>query len=77
VQQREALVLQLVCSDLDGVRVRNLELDARLRYQTISRPVRGAEAGLRSLSQRPDAEGLTTVDVFTVQIAVTFRWGQG
>jgi hypothetical protein len=28
---------------------------------------------LRSLSQGPDAEGLATVDVFTVQVAVGFR----
>src|SRR6478609_3478563 len=54
VQQREALLLQLVRTDLDGVSVGDLEL----------------EAGLRSLRQWPDAEALTTVDVFTVQIVI-------
>src|SRR5712671_4702453 len=56
VEQREALLLQLVRCDLDGLSVRDLELDARLC----------------SLSQGPDPEGLATVDVFTVQVAVTF-----
>src|SRR6266511_2111310 len=50
--------------------VRDLELDARLRHRSIRWPVRGAEAGLCSLSQGPDAEALTTVDVFTVQIVI-------
>ena len=54
------------------VSVRDLELDARLRHRPLHWPVRRAEARLRSLSQRPDPEGLATVDVFTVQVAVTF-----
>ena len=36
-------------------------------------PVRRAEARLRSLSQRPEPEGLAAVDVFAVQVAVSFR----
>ena len=70
VQQREALLLQLVRTDLDGVSVGDLELDARLRHRSISWPIGSAEAGLRSLRQWPDAEALTTVDVFTVQIVI-------
>jgi len=58
VWQREASVLQLVRSDLDGANVRDLELDARPRHRTTDRPDRRAAPGLRSLSQRPDAEGL-------------------
>ena len=49
------------------------ELDARLRHGPLCWPVRRAEARLGSLSQRPDPEGLATVDVFAVQVAVTFR----
>jgi hypothetical protein len=49
VHQRVALFFQLVRSDLDGVSVRDLELDARLRHRSIGWPVRGAEAGLCSL----------------------------
>src|SRR5258708_23106946 len=72
VEQREALLLQLVRCDLDGLSVRDLELDARLWHRPLHWPVRRAEARLRSLSQGPDPEGLATVDVFTVQVAVTF-----
>ena len=36
VQQREAHVFQLVRSDLDGVNIGDLELDARLRHRSIS-----------------------------------------
>src|SRR5262245_38904623 len=76
VQKREALLLQLVCCDLDGAGVRDLELDAGLRHRQLNWPVRRAKARLRSLSEGPDAEGLAAVDVFTVQVAVGFR-GQG
>src|SRR6478672_13648368 len=55
VQQREALLLQLVRCDLDGVGVRDLELDASLRHRPLNWPVRRAKARLRSLSQGPDA----------------------
>src|SRR5712691_11772506 len=72
VEQREALLLQLVRCDLDGLSVRDLELDARLWDRPLHWPVRGAEARLRSLRQGPDPEGITTVDVFAVQVAVTF-----
>jgi hypothetical protein len=41
-----------------------------LRHRSISWPIGSAEAGLRSLRQWPDAEALTTVDVFTVQIVI-------
>ena len=58
VQQPEALLLQLVRCDLDGVGVRDLELDAGLRHRRLNGPVRRAKARLRSLSQGPDAEGL-------------------
>lgn len=42
-------------------------------HRPLNWPVRRAKARLRSLSQGPDAEGLATVDVFTVQVAVGFR----
>src|SRR5450756_2870367 len=58
VEQREALLLQLVRCDLDGLSVRDLELDARLWHRPLHWPVRRAEACLRSLSQGPDPEGL-------------------
>ncbi|MDT5347859.1 MAG: hypothetical protein QOH91_1146, partial [Mycobacterium sp.] len=58
VQQREAPLLQLVRCDLDGVGVRDLELDAGLRHRPLNWPVRRAKARLRSLSQGPDAEDL-------------------
>jgi len=67
VEQREALLLQLVRCDLDGLSVRDLELDARLWHRPLHWPVRRAEACLRSLSQGPGPEGLATVDVFAVQ----------
>jgi hypothetical protein len=73
VQQREPLLFQVVRSDLDGVNIGDLELDAHLRQRSISWPVRGSEAGLGSLSQGPDAEALTAVDVFAVQVPVSFR----
>src|SRR5258708_33932333 len=72
VEQREALLLQLGRCDLDGLRVRDLELDARLWHRPLHWPVRRAEARLRSLSQGPDPEGLATVDVFPGQVTVTF-----
>src|ERR1035441_5296310 len=72
VEQREALLLQLVRCDPDGLSVRALDLDARLWPRPLHWPVRRAEARLRSLSQGPDPEGLATVDVFAVQVAVTF-----
>src|SRR5258708_7129633 len=72
VQQREALVLQLVRSDPDGVSVRGLEIDPRLRHRPLHWPVRRAEARPCSLGQGPDPEGLAPLDVFAVQIAVTF-----
>ena len=68
MQQREALVFQLVPSDLDGVNIGDLELEAHLRNRSISWPVSGSEAGLGSLIQRPDAEALTAVDVFAVRL---------
>ena len=34
---------------------------------------RGAETGLRNLSQGPDAEGLATAHVFTMPVLVSFR----
>jgi hypothetical protein len=70
VQQREALLLQLVRTNLDGVSVGDLELDARLRHRSISWPIGSAEAGLCSLRQWPDADALATADVFTVQIVI-------
>ena len=70
VQQREALLLQLVRTDLDGVSVGDLELDARLRHRSISWPFGSAEAGLRSLRQWSHAKTLATADVFTVQIVL-------
>jgi hypothetical protein len=54
------------------VSVRDLELDDRLWHRPLHWPARRAQARLRSLSQGPDPEGLATVDVFTVQVAVTF-----
>src|SRR5260370_4208563 len=72
VEQREALLLQLARCDLDGLRVRDLELDARLWHRPLHWPVRRAEAPLRSLSQSPAPQGLATADVFTVHVAVTF-----
>ena len=69
-------VLQLIGSDLDGVSVGNLELDARLGYRPIIWPVRRAEAGSRSLGQRPDPEGLASFNAFAVQVAATLP-GQG
>src|SRR5664279_5834647 len=48
-------------------------LDTRLRHRSISWPVRGSEAGLGSLSQGPDAEALAAVDVFAVQVPVSFH----
>jgi hypothetical protein len=76
VEQREALLLQLVRSGLDGVSVRDLKLDTRLWHRSLSWPVSRAEARLRSLSQGLDAEVLAAVDVFTVQVVVTFRRGE-
>ena len=51
VEQREALLLQLVRCGLDGLRISDLELDARLWHRPLRWPVRRAEARLRSLSQ--------------------------
>src|ERR1700689_2878499 len=73
VEQREALLLQFVRCALDGLSVRDLELEARLRHGPFRGPVRRAEARLRGLSQGPDPEGLAAVDVLTVQVAVAFR----
>jgi len=54
-------------SDADAIlTVRDLELDACLRHRSVRRPFRGAEAGLRSLAERPDAEALAAVDVLAV-----------
>ena len=69
VQQREALLLQLVRTDLDGVSVGDLELDAGLRHRSISWPIGSAEARLRSLRQWPDTEALTTVDALRVRVS--------
>jgi len=51
VEQREALLLQLVRHDLHGVSIRDLELDAHRRPRPLTWPVTGTDAGLRSLSQ--------------------------
>src|SRR5260370_21792173 len=61
VEQREALLLQLVRCDLDGLSVRDLEFDARLWHRPFHWPVRRSEARPPSLGQGPSPEGLATL----------------
>src|SRR5690349_9752873 len=66
VEKGEPLLGQFLGSDPHAVGVRDLELDACLRHRSVRRPFRGAEAGLRSLAERPDAEAVAAVDVLAV-----------
>ena len=68
VQQLEALSLELGGCSLDGRGVGDLELDAGLGDRTVLWPLPGAEAGLRSLRQRPDTEMLATADLLAAEI---------
>src|SRR5437868_15394023 len=49
MKQTEAVLLQLLGSDLDRVSIRHLELDARLWHRPVTRPLGCAEARLRGL----------------------------
>jgi len=66
VEKGEPVLGQFLGCDPHAIGVRDLELDARLRHRSVRRPFRGAEAGLRSLAERPDAEALAAVDVLAV-----------
>ena len=76
VEESEPVSAQFFGGDPHPIRVRHLELDARLRNRSICRPFRGAEAGFRCLGQRPHAKALTTVYLLAVDIAVrlTRQW---
>ena len=70
VQQFEARALKLVTRRRDGIRVRHLELDRRLRNHPAGGPPRRAEARLRRLRERPQAEVLAAGDAPAGVVAI-------
>src|SRR5439155_23301774 len=68
VKQLEARVFELLASRCHRVGVLDLELDAGLRDGQLCRPRRRAEARLRGLGQRPDAEVLAAGDLLAVPV---------
>lgn len=51
-----------------GIGVLHLELDAYLRHGPVGGPLVGAEARLRRLSERPDAEMLAAANSLAVEV---------
>jgi hypothetical protein len=75
VKEREPLLAQLLRGGLHAVGVRDLELDARLRHRSILWPLRGAEARLCSLGERPNAEARAALYVLAMQVVVRLALG--
>lgn len=61
---------ELVSRGLHCICVRDLELDAHLRDQSIRRPLLRSEAGLRRLTEGPHAEVLATRNLLAVEVVV-------
>ena len=59
---------QLIGGGGNGVRILHLELDAHLRHGPVGRPIVGAEARLRRLGERPDAEMLAAPNPLAVEV---------
>src|SRR5919204_3557585 len=57
-------------------RIRDIELDAHLRHGPLRRPLRGAEARLGGLRQRPDTEVLAAADLVRVVVPVSLAAGE-
>jgi hypothetical protein len=68
MQERKPRLPQLIGGGGNGSRILYLELDAHLRHRPVGRPLVGAEARLRRLGQRPDAEMLTAPDPLAVEV---------
>src|SRR4051812_11560798 len=76
VEQLVTAPAPLLGRGLDGFGVLDLELDAYLRHRPLGGPFGRAEARLRRLRERPDAEVLAAADALAVDVVVAARQRQ-